>query len=46
MLKPQLFTVYIHDLDTGTKARFADYPKLDERLNCEEDRKWLEKDFE
>ena len=45
VLGPQLFTIYINDLDEGTKcniSKFAEDTKLGGRVNCDEDAEILQ----
>ena len=49
MLGPQLFTIYINDLDEGIDcsiSKFADDTKLDCSMYCEEDAKRLQGDLD
>lgn len=49
VLGPQLFTIYINDLEEGTKcniSKFADDTKMGGKVGDEEDRKSLQKDID
>ena len=49
MLGRQLFTIYINDLNEGTKcniSKFADHTKLHGRVNCSEDAEILQHDLD
>ena len=48
LLGPQLFTIYIDDLELGTKrsvSKFADDTKMSSRAKCAEDTESLQKDI-
>jgi len=49
VLGPQLFTLYINDLEEGTEciiSKFADDIKLGGRVSCEEDVEMLQCDLD
>ena len=49
VLGPQLFTLYINDLEEGTEciiSKFADDIKLGGRVSCEEDAEMLQRDLD
>ena len=48
-LELQMFTIYINDLDVGTKcnvSKFVVDTKLGGNVSCEEDGEWLQEDLD
>ena len=46
VLEPQLFTIYIDDLELGTESKFTDDTRMSGRAKCAEDTERLQRNID